>query len=408
MKKFIALMLALIMAFALCACGGGSSAPAAVEPEPADAAPAEDAPAEEVPAEAAPAEEPAADTASGEPAGSEEAGPAADLSGEDYYKWTMSTAQNDGTWYAVLMEDFAAEIEARTDGHITFDIHHGNTLGAPEDIYNGMITGTIDVVNLGMSQAGSFPVSDITQIPFFCNDPYEALAVLEALYDAGYLTEYTDNGFQLLAFHPTDTQMISLVDKKVESIADFQGLKIRVNSGSIIKAIEAFGATATSIETREVAMALQNGNVDGAVSSPAAMTVFGFDEACQYLYEVPLAIGGNYICVSDISWNALSPTLQAIVKEVAEELEPRYMEENVAAMNESISVFREPYEPTEEALAEMQDATAFIREEWASNLTAQGYDGEAIMALAQQTLADYRAGNGTEAPASGESSGEPS
>lgn len=373
MKKLIALLLALVMTFALAACGGGAA---------------------EAPAEAPAAEAPAA-------------APAADLSGEGYFKWTMSTSQNDGTWYALLMEDFAAEIEARTDGHITFDIHHGNTLGSPEDIYNGMITGTIDVVNLGMSQAGSFPVSDITQIPFFCNDPYEALAVLEALYDAGYMTEYTDNGFQLLAFHPTDIQMICLVDKQVQSVADFAGLKIRVNSGSIVQAIQAFGATATSIETREVAMALQNGNVDGAVSSPAAMTVFGFDEACQYLYEVPLAIGGNYVCVSDLSWNQLSPTLQAIVKQVAAEFQPRYMEENMDAMYDSIAAFRVPYEPTEAALAEMREATAFIQAVWASNLTAQGYDGIGIMSVAEQALAEYRAANSADDTASGEPTAEP-
>lgn len=393
MKKLLALMMALAMVFALCACGGSTTEAPAAEP----AAPAAE--------QAAPAAEaaPAAPAAAPDPNA-----PAGTLDGEDYYKWTMSTSQNDGTWYALLMEDFAAEVEARTEGHITFDIHHGNTLGSPEDIYNGMITGTIDVVNLGMSQAGSFPVSDITQIPFFCNDPYEALAVLEALYDAGYMTEYTNNGFQLLAFHPTDTQMICFVDDKVENIADFAGLKIRVNSGSIVSAVQAFGATATSIETREVAMALQNGNVDGAVSSPAAMTVFGFDEACQYLYEVPLAIGGNYVCVSDLSWNQLSPALQAIVLEVAEEFQPRYMEENMNAMNESIGAFREPYEPTAAALAQMQDATAFIREEWAANLTAQGYDGAAIMAVAEQALNDYRAANGTEAAPSGEPTAEPS
>ena len=49
MKKTIAMLLALVMVFALCACGG-SSAPAAAE------APAAEAPAAEAPAEAPAAE----------------------------------------------------------------------------------------------------------------------------------------------------------------------------------------------------------------------------------------------------------------------------------------------------------------------------------------------------------------
>ncbi len=304
----------------------------------------------------------------------------------------MSTSQVEGNWYAMLMDDFASEIAERTDGHITVTVHHNNTLGTPEDIYNGMVTGTIDVVNLGMSQAGSFPVNDITQIPFFCEDPYEALEVLNALYDAGYMTEYTDNGFHLLSFHPTDTQMMCFVDKQVQSVEDFSGLNIRCNSGSIVSAVEALGATAVSIETTDVYMSLTTGVVDGAVSSPSAMTAFAFNDACEYLYEVPLAIGGNYLCVSDMAWDALSPALQAIVQEVADEIQVRYMEENIEAMNTSIEAFGTAYFPTDEALADMREATAFIREDWAASLTSQGYDGEAIMALAQQTLDAYRAG----------------
>ena len=55
MKKFLALLLALTMVFALAACGG-SSAPAATQ-APAAEAPAAEAPADETPAAEAPATE---------------------------------------------------------------------------------------------------------------------------------------------------------------------------------------------------------------------------------------------------------------------------------------------------------------------------------------------------------------
>ncbi|MCD8116743.1 MAG: TRAP transporter substrate-binding protein DctP [Oscillospiraceae bacterium] len=375
MKKIIALLLAAAMLLALCACGASTD----TETESG---------ATEVEADA---DVPVTDT--GDDAEEAAESSAGSFDDEPYYEWSMSTSQVDNNWYALLMDEFAAEVESRTDGHITITVYHNNTLGSPEDIYNGMINGTIDVVNLGMSQAGSFPVNDITQIPFLCEDPYEALAVLNALYDAGYMTEYTDNGFHLLSFHPTDIQMICLTDTQVESISDFSGLNIRVNSGSIVSAIEAFGATAVSITTTEVYMSLSTGVVDGAVSSPTAMLSFAFNDACDYLYEVPLAIGCNYLCVSDLSWNALSDELQAVVQEVADEIQEKYMVENIEAMDEAIAAFKVAYEPTDEALAEMSEATAFIRDEWSANLTAQGYDGDAIMELAEQTLEAYRAAN---------------
>ncbi len=61
MKKIIAMLLALVMVLALCACG--ETAPAAPKTEePAAEAPAAEAPAEEAPAAEAPAEEAPADS----------------------------------------------------------------------------------------------------------------------------------------------------------------------------------------------------------------------------------------------------------------------------------------------------------------------------------------------------------
>ena len=62
MKKYLALLLALAMIFAMAACGQSAPAPAPTEEPvaPAEEAPAEEAPAEEAPAEEAPAEEPVA------------------------------------------------------------------------------------------------------------------------------------------------------------------------------------------------------------------------------------------------------------------------------------------------------------------------------------------------------------
>ena len=65
MKKYLALLLALAMIFAMAACGQSAPAPApteepVAEEAPAEEAPAEEAPAEEAPAEEAPAEEPVA------------------------------------------------------------------------------------------------------------------------------------------------------------------------------------------------------------------------------------------------------------------------------------------------------------------------------------------------------------
>ena len=120
MKKILALVLAMMMVLALCACGAKEeAAPAEVAPA-VEAAPAEAAPAVE---EAAPAEgeaAPAEGTASGEPTGE----PVAELYPADGYSkdfegykaYAIDALKSDPSAPADIVDMTVAAFEAATDG----------------------------------------------------------------------------------------------------------------------------------------------------------------------------------------------------------------------------------------------------------------------------------------------------
>ena len=119
MKKILALVLAMMMLFALCACGAKEEAPAEVAPEAAPAAEGEVAPA----VEAAPAEgeaAPAEGSASGEPTGE----PIAELYPADGYSkdfegyktYAIDALKSDPSAPAAIVDMTVAAFEAATDG----------------------------------------------------------------------------------------------------------------------------------------------------------------------------------------------------------------------------------------------------------------------------------------------------
>lgn len=109
MKKILALVLAMMMVMALCACGGGEeTAPAEVAPAAPAAAPAEG---EAAPAEGAPSGEP-----TGEPVAElfDAAGYSKDFEG--YKAYAIDALKSDPNAPADIVDMTVAAIEAATDG----------------------------------------------------------------------------------------------------------------------------------------------------------------------------------------------------------------------------------------------------------------------------------------------------
>lgn len=365
--RLLALLLALAMFFVLSACSSSQSAAPAAE-EPAASA----------------AEEPAAE----EPAAEE---PAAEPVDDTVYEMKLSSSQVTGSWLADLFDEYAVMVDEATNGRVKITVYHDNALGAPSDLYTMLTQGGLEILNLGIAQAGEFPVTDIVQTPFLLSTPDTAGEIMWTLLEEDKLPEFTDN-MHVLAFLPTDMQMFVTVDDKIETIDDFSGMKIRANSGQLISAIEALNATAVSITTTEVFLSLSQGVIDGAISSPSAMAAFAWQDVCKYLYALPICTGMNYIGVNLDVWNSLPADLQEAMDQVSREFYDLYMVENNAAQQISIdnmvAAGVEYVELSDETVAAIKEATSTMLDDLAESLNDQGIDGTGLIAEAREIVAN--------------------
>lgn len=357
------LALVFVLIFALCGCGN-SSAPAPA-PAPADNTPA--------PADAA-APAPAGPSIVSDKEKTE-------IQDDKTYNLSFSVAAS----AMPLMEEYVRFVSEKTDGHIAITLYDNNSFGSASDIMTMTQDGTLDLFYGGISQyAGAFNVGCACDIPFLYEDIQDVYNMQHALWDAGYLDEEMNNDTLRIAFLTcTDMQRIAFKERKVDSLADFSGLKIRNPSAYLTPIFEGLGATPTTIRVSEVYLSLETGVVDAAISSPESMCNYSLHEVCSYLMEKPFYGGTMVGMMNTESYNSLSDEMKALFDEANQE----FMDYQLGYMQEMESTYLqtmndggcEVYEPSAEFAADLDAYRDSCIEAYTQKMNDLGYDGQAIM-----------------------------
>jgi tripartite ATP-independent transporter DctP family solute receptor len=166
-----------------------------------------------------------------------------------YHEWAE--------WAAKTFED-------RTDGRYTIEVYPASSLGKQVDLAEGLELGTVDIIYDGQFFAGRRygPIA-IGSAPFMFQDfaHWEAYRDSDLFLDlaAGYASATGDHIAGLVYYgqrHVTS-------NKRIQTPADMEGMKIRVPNASLYKMFpEAVGANPTPMAFAEVYLALQQGVVD--------------------------------------------------------------------------------------------------------------------------------------------------
>ena len=370
-KRILALILTLVMVAALAACG---SNPGGAQNDPAPNGTNE------------PAGNPGGNDAK-EPGGSDEKEPAGKPADNTVYKLRLSTTRGDNTWFAKMYDDMIADLAERSDGRLQIEVFHNNTLGAPPDIWTMFTTGSIDMLDMSPGMVGSFPVSEIFNVPFVFEDDNQNLGdMMWELYDAGLLAEYTDN-MKVLMYLPGGSLELCTVNKKVESMDDFKGMSLRGSSRTINEAVELLGATAVSIQPSEQTMALSQGILTGVITGANFAEIQSLYESCKYLMNYPIGMSCMFLGINPGSYDKLPADLQQLLVDVCDEYYTEYYlptvdSEYVAVLDRLANQHgMEIYKPSAEFVADMEAATASQWDAYVASLGAAGLDADAIMAI---------------------------
>jgi TRAP-type C4-dicarboxylate transport system substrate-binding protein len=231
-----------------------------------------------------------------------------------------------------FMEEFKAAIEAKTD-RFTVEIYPANQLGSNVQMIQGLQNGTVQCVILPV---GFFtpiaPIMNVLDLPSLVPDSEMQYRMLnESEVGEAFRTEISKAGMTPLSYlWCVEKEM--MLNKPVNSIADMKGLKIRCFDSSVAQnEIVAYGASPVSMSTGDLAMALQQGAIDGVLADVTLYDPMKLYEKAPYLIKAPMNPLSNVVMFS----NELLDRLPADLMQM--------LEETVVECRESVYVYTHDY-----------------------------------------------------------------
>lgn len=223
---------------------------------------------------------------------------------------------------AVTLRHMAKEISDKTNGKVKVRIYGDSQMGGPRQTLEMLQQGALSMTKVSASELEPFePAFSIFSLPYLFRSPEHFDKVVYG--PVGHELEQLPkkNGFVLLAAYEAGTR--SFYGKKpIREPADVKGLKIRVvSTPTTNKMIELLGGSPAPIPFGEVYTALQQGVVDAAENNIPSYVQTRHVEIAKYYSEDQHTAVPDFLAISTMAMQRLSPEQQEIVKQAARDSE---------------------------------------------------------------------------------------
>ena len=296
---------------------------------------------------------------------------------EQVYRWKMVT-----TWpknfpgLGLAPENFAKAVAALSDGKLLVQVHGANEIVPAMGVFDAVSSGS---VQMGHGAAyywkGKIPAS-----PFFTSVPFglNAQEINGWLHYGGGLALWREvyAPFNLIPFAAGNTgvQMGGWFNREINSMADIQGLKMRI-PGLGGEVFTRAGGEAINIPGGELFTSLQSGVIDATEwVGPYNDLAFGFHQIAKYYYYPGWHEPGPTleIIVNREAYNSLPAHLQAVVEVAARMVNQDMLDEYTARNNQALRELIDQHgaklrQFPEDVLAELRRISFEMYEEMAAD-----------------------------------------
>jgi TRAP-type transport system periplasmic protein len=244
------------------------------------------------------------------PVTSPSSGPAA---AEEWNFYMHQSAPNFATSRGAKL--FTEEIEKATDGELKVRLHLAGTLQINASNMTQAVGENVVQIGDDLFNSGNIPVAGIPRLPMLVQS-YEDFAKADAVLKPYLDRAFGQKGSTVLASYTYPMQFI-WGRKKLESLDDIKGMKLRVAQPEQGELVRRFGGTSITMSAPEVPSALDRGVVDGIFTAGVGAVLW--KDLLKYGYVLIVNVNNSYFIANTDAFNKLSPKLQASVRKVAED-----------------------------------------------------------------------------------------
>lgn len=257
------------------------------------------------------------------------------------FKVAVGDAQGGTQWE--LATRFKQSFEQKTGGKHKLDLFPNGQLGSEEDTVNNAAMGTLDFSVLAVNNVTPFsPTVGVLSLPYVIQSAEEARKL--TMGEIGKeLTANTvrDANVRIVGWAYSGFRVLTNSKKPVRTVADLQGLKIRVPKNEImIATYQAWGINPTPMAWGETFTAVQQGTIDGLELPLAFIDSLKVYEVTKYLSQTNHTYTTLELLISNRALAKLSPEQRKAVAEAGTQAVAQQRKTNYEHTQQMIGVLK--------------------------------------------------------------------
>lgn len=274
--------------------------------------------------------------------------------------------------YQTSIKPFVDAVNEAGQGVVEIDVSFSNPIAKMQQRQAALIAdGTVEMgLVVPALTPDRFHNMGVLELPTLYRDPHEASLIFTRLVADGTLKGY-DDYFVVGAFVSAPENIHSR--KPIASLADLNGLKIRINNATEAKSLARLGAIPVLLPINQTSDEIARGTIDGAALPPAMVFEFGVGRYTAHHYRLPLGGAPTMVAMNRKLFERLPPAARAIIRNFSGE----WLAETSAAGFDAINARirgelqadprRHVVVPTAADMEKAREAFAAATEEWAAS-----------------------------------------
>src|SRR5215468_12381207 len=230
---------------------------------------------------------------------------------EEWNFYMRQSAPNFATSRGAKM--FTEEIEKATNGELKARLHLAGTLQISASNVTQAVGGNVVQLGDDLFNSGNIPVAGIPRLPMLIQS-YEDFAKVDAVLKPYIEKAFGQKGSTVLSSYSYPMQVI-WGRKKLESLDDIKGMKLRVAQPEQGEFVRRFGGTSLTMSAPEVPSALDRGVVEGIFTAGVGAVLW--KDLLKYGYLLVVNVNNSYFIANTDAYKKLNADLQGKLRKVA-------------------------------------------------------------------------------------------
>lgn len=284
-----------------------------------------------------------------------------------------------------ILKPFMEGVTKASNGRVLFQHYPAEQLGKAKDMLMLEQSGVADIALTVPSYiSDKMPLSAAAELPGAFQSVCEAVKAYAQLTRDGKVlaaNEYGANRIKALMSFPTSASSLVISSpRKVATVADLSGLKLRTSGGAHDLTVRGLDAVSVRMAPPEVYESMKRGTIDGALFPIASVISYDLTSLIKSGNST-VNFGGIILTysINEQKWKSLSPDLQKIISDEADKVVLAGCEKLDEAQLEGIKKIEAAggkfFEFSAEDTHKLNEVFDEVRKDWATQLDKRGKPG---------------------------------